>query len=245
MTSELIPIPRSPKYILGIVNIDSNIYPIVDLDVLLSGQKSTDLGQTIVSLIDIKNTIFGIHTQKLPHVVPGTIGDAKGSVKKIPEDWVLGYTEQTELGNIPILNPMKFWIDLGESQVAGPLLDADLSAIDLYPEGEDMSITEETIENIVDEEPVQETTQETMNEEVGLESETSNIEIENQENEIFQLDGVGQKVKEDLLAAGFDSIDKLANASIDDLVMINGVGKKTAEGISAKAKELLGVEEEN
>jgi peptidylprolyl isomerase len=51
--------------------------------------------------------------------------------------------------------------------------------------------------------------------------------------------GLGKKV-DTLKEAGIDSVEKLANSKIEDLVDLKGIGKATAEKIVENAKELLG-----
>ncbi|MBN1353932.1 MAG: transcription termination/antitermination protein NusA [Candidatus Omnitrophica bacterium] len=53
------------------------------------------------------------------------------------------------------------------------------------------------------------------------------------------LDGVGKKAAETLIEAGFDTVEKIREATTEDLVKLNGIGKKTAEKIimSAKSKK--------
>jgi peptidylprolyl isomerase len=50
--------------------------------------------------------------------------------------------------------------------------------------------------------------------------------------------GVGKK-KDVLIEAGIDSVEKLANASVEDLTQLKGIGKATAEKFVSNAKELL------
>jgi N utilization substance protein A len=54
---------------------------------------------------------------------------------------------------------------------------------------------------------------------------------------IESLEGVGKKTKAVLMEAGFDSIERLRDASAEDLVKLDGIGKKTAEKIIKSAKE--------
>jgi peptidylprolyl isomerase len=57
----------------------------------------------------------------------------------------------------------------------------------------------------------------------------------------LQLDdvkGLGKKV-ENLKEAGIDSVEKLANSKIEDLMEIKGIGKTSAEKIIENAKELI------
>ncbi len=56
---------------------------------------------------------------------------------------------------------------------------------------------------------------------------------------VTELPGVGKKLKEKLTAAGIETIQDLAKSSVEDLVQIEGVGKKRAESLIGKAKEYL------
>jgi len=50
--------------------------------------------------------------------------------------------------------------------------------------------------------------------------------------------GVGKK-KDVLIEAGIDSVEKIANTSVEDLTQLKGIGKATAEKFVSNAKELL------
>jgi N utilization substance protein A len=54
---------------------------------------------------------------------------------------------------------------------------------------------------------------------------------------IDDLEGVGKKTRAVLIKAGFDTVEKIKNATVEDLVKIDGIGKKTAEKIIKSAKE--------
>ncbi len=51
--------------------------------------------------------------------------------------------------------------------------------------------------------------------------------------------GVGKK-QEVLIEAGIDTVEKLANADVDELTQLKGIGKATAEKFVSNAKDLLG-----
>ncbi len=59
------------------------------------------------------------------------------------------------------------------------------------------------------------------------------------------LDGVGEKVLDSLIEAGFDSLEKIKDASIDQLTQIKGIGAKKAEKIIEAAKERLSQDNES
>ncbi len=56
--------------------------------------------------------------------------------------------------------------------------------------------------------------------------------------------GVGKK-KDVLIEAGIESVEKLANASVEDLTQLKGIGKATAEKFVSNAKELLSESKES
>ena len=73
---------------------------------------------------------------------------------------------------------------------------------------------------------------------------TEEPEVESQEKvkkekdlNLTDLEGVGPKIEKILVAAGYDTVGKIKNLTIDDLTKLEGVGKKTAEKIIKSAKE--------
>ena len=73
-------------------------------------------------------------------------------------------------------------------------------------------------------------------------AEKAKVEVEGEkvgkkEIRLTELEGVGPKIEKALMAAGYDTVSKIKNLSAEDLVKVDGIGKKTAEKILKSAKE--------
>ncbi|MFH1189112.1 MAG: transcription termination factor NusA [Candidatus Omnitrophota bacterium] len=55
---------------------------------------------------------------------------------------------------------------------------------------------------------------------------------------LTDIDGVGPKVEKALIASGYDSVEKIKSLTAEDLIKVEGIGKKTAEKIIKSTKEL-------
>ena len=64
-----------------------------------------------------------------------------------------------------------------------------------------------------------------------------------EEEEVFELPGIGAKLTAALIEAGFDDLEKMAAAPVEELVKIDGIGEKTAEKIRDVAGRLMRGEE--
>ena len=78
---------------------------------------------------------------------------------------------------------------------------------------------------------------------INIMSETDYNEMKKREAEelvpVGNLEGVGAKMEERLVDADITTIQKLAKSSLEALLKIEGIGQKTAESISARAKAFV------
>ena len=56
---------------------------------------------------------------------------------------------------------------------------------------------------------------------------------------IAELPGVGPKLAEALKESGYETVDRIARAGVEDLVQVKGIGDKTAEKLIEAAKEVM------
>jgi len=65
-----------------------------------------------------------------------------------------------------------------------------------------------------------------------------------EEPEVKSIDGIGPKLADGLHESGFDSVESIAHAGLDELAQVPGIGTKTAERIKKAAMEMLGLTDE-
>jgi N utilization substance protein A len=70
-------------------------------------------------------------------------------------------------------------------------------------------------------------------------SQEAEAEVANEENPIAQLPKVGKKMAQELIQAGYASLEKIAAASVDDLTEIKGLGKIKAKNLIEEASKAL------
>jgi len=67
------------------------------------------------------------------------------------------------------------------------------------------------------------------------------IRTKEQLSERIKLPGIGKKIQDALVQAGFGTYEKISRANLKDLVKIKGIGKKKAEKVIEEAKKKLTV----
>lgn len=75
--------------------------------------------------------------------------------------------------------------------------------------------------------------QEEVSEEVQEETEAGG------DNPVAELPGVGKKLAKELIAGGYDTLEKIASASVDNLTQIKGLGKIKAKNLIEEAGKLV------
>ena len=59
------------------------------------------------------------------------------------------------------------------------------------------------------------------------------------ESEVLNIKGIGPKAAKTLIDCGYNTIEKIATAKVEEMSQLPGIGETTAEKIIASAKELL------
>ncbi|MBI5872687.1 MAG: transcription termination/antitermination protein NusA [Candidatus Omnitrophica bacterium] len=70
-------------------------------------------------------------------------------------------------------------------------------------------------------------------------------EVAKKARQEMMLEGIGEKISNSLIEAGFDSLEKIKDAKPEQLTNIKGIGAKKAEKIIASAKERLSKQDES
>ncbi len=76
------------------------------------------------------------------------------------------------------------------------------------------------------------------------EPEQEKADTQSEGDDISKINGVGKTVKQTLIDAGYNSVEKISAATVEDLTKLEGIGAKTAEKIINSAKGLLGNEQD-
>jgi len=109
LVEEIMPLPRSPAGVEGIIRIDEEPYPMLRLEHLLglSGEESEF---TIVVLLNAIESVYALHLPGLPIAIERVDGE---EVKcNIPKEWILSYVSAGS-SSIPVLNPTAIWNGIG------------------------------------------------------------------------------------------------------------------------------------
>lgn len=121
LVTEIIKIPRAPKFVLGVIRIEKAIIPLIDLEILL-GKNDVDLDNSIALVISLKENIFAIHINNIPKVTKFDEEVKEGGIRlNFPSEWAVGYLE-SEGTIIPVIDPNLFWIAMGDNEIVGPSL---------------------------------------------------------------------------------------------------------------------------
>jgi N utilization substance protein A len=70
-------------------------------------------------------------------------------------------------------------------------------------------------------------------------------EVAKKTRQEMMLEGIGEKISNSLIEAGYDSLEKIKDAKPEQLTKIKGIGAKKAEKIIASAKERLSKQDES
>ncbi len=126
--SEIIPIPRAPHHVSGVTKIENSIIPIISLDDLLKSNPKQKTTNSIAIIISFDNVVFGIYISEPPKVSNYEEKLLKADSKYtgiVPSQWIEGKIKHEDYSFL-VLDPSKFWIGLGESEIVGPSSKTDL-----------------------------------------------------------------------------------------------------------------------
>ena len=110
LVEELMPLPRSPAGVEGIVRIDDEPYPLLRLEDLLS-QSYQPSEVLIAVLLNAVDSLFALHLPSLPYAIEKKEGESVDH-SFIPSEWVTSNVS-THSGSVPLLDPRSIWNSLG------------------------------------------------------------------------------------------------------------------------------------
>ncbi|MBD3330100.1 hypothetical protein GF354_01060 [Candidatus Peregrinibacteria bacterium] len=101
--TELTPLPNSPDYIMGILNLRGHITVVIDLHKLLKTPKTSDSSFKHVLISEIENSSYGILVDQVSEIL--NVKSAK--IKKSPELLSSKFKNQEIKGVLVLDNPKK------------------------------------------------------------------------------------------------------------------------------------------
>ncbi len=105
LVSKLMPLPRSPPGVEGIVQIDEEPYPLLNLERLLD-PTVPHVPPQIVVLVNAVENLYTIQLSELPNALERIDGE-KGS-STLPDKWVKSYVKSGDR-SIPLLDMKAIW----------------------------------------------------------------------------------------------------------------------------------------
>ncbi len=90
---DVTPVPNAAEFVLGVFNLRGDIYPLLDISLILGMEKKPILPTDMVILLEAGNRVMGILTDRIHGIkdVPkGTIKSAHGLVPKKMENYLYG-----------------------------------------------------------------------------------------------------------------------------------------------------------
>ncbi|MDH5401596.1 MAG: chemotaxis protein CheW [Candidatus Heimdallarchaeota archaeon] len=126
LSTEVVPIPRAPKFVLGVTNVENTIIPVINLEYFVNDKQTIDIDNAIIIVVSNEDTIFGLYSSSLPIVVTN-IEEIKERSEKIPTNWQVGTFKSESIERLTLLDPAKFWISLGDTEIISPVLQIDQS----------------------------------------------------------------------------------------------------------------------
>ncbi len=90
---EITPVPNAAEFILGVFNLRGDIYPLLDISLILGMEKKPILPSDMVILLEAGKRVMGVLTDRIhgiKDVTKGAIKSAHGLVPKRMENYLYG-----------------------------------------------------------------------------------------------------------------------------------------------------------
>ena len=101
---EITPVPQTPAYVKGVINLRGQVIPVIDLRLKFSLEESEYDQKTCIIVVDVKGIMMGIVVDTVSEVMDietGAIEPAPSFGPKLKTDYILGMGKVN--GNVKIL----------------------------------------------------------------------------------------------------------------------------------------------
>ena len=179
--------------------------------------------------IDSVGACVGMRGQRVKNIVTELGGEKIDIVRYNDDikDYIKGALSPAEIADIKMDK---------EKKKATVLVNPDQLSLAIGKHGQNVKLAAKLVGYELDVKSTEQLAEEKKKSEEALEGKGSE-EGAQEELTISALPGIGPKSEKVLIAAGYKTIDDIANATLEDLLNVKGIGKKTAEKIIEAAKE--------
>ncbi len=105
LAEDLMPLPRSPPGVEGVIQIDEEPYPLLNLERLLDPTIPFKPPQIVV-LVNTVDNLYAVQLSELPNALEKV--ETESGSTSLPEEWVKGYVQSND-SSIPLLDIKAIW----------------------------------------------------------------------------------------------------------------------------------------
>jgi len=98
-TMEITAVPRTPRYVKGVINLRGEVIPVVDLRLKVGMPEAEQTGQTCIIVVDVDGVEMGIIVDNVSEVLDiadEDIDDAPSFAGQVNTDFILGMSKADE-----------------------------------------------------------------------------------------------------------------------------------------------------
>ncbi len=113
LRSNVVPLPRAPPFLVGAVQVQERLVPLVDMEIYLELKPRAEDRFELTSnaiIVKLPKTTFAWFCRDLPKKVESEGIEKREEKEEVPENWIIG--EVKSQPPFTVLDPEKVWADI-------------------------------------------------------------------------------------------------------------------------------------